>query len=99
VSRREEAAHHLPEARVVADQRAHVVFLLQRRHHGLAHLRVVEGRVQVVHAEGADVAERIGDVDHHVPIAAQHRHQVGDRVLPPVDSPFCNAAAAVAGRA
>jgi hypothetical protein len=47
-------------------QGAHVVFLAQRHHHRAADPHVVEGRVQVVHAEAADVAERIGDVDGDV---------------------------------
>ena len=39
----------------------------------------------MVHAEGADVAEGVGNVDCNVAILAQQRHQIGNRILPPVD--------------
>jgi len=39
----------------------------------------------MVHAEAADIAERIGDVDRDIAVLAQQRHQVGNRILPPVD--------------
>ena len=84
-ARREVAGQRLPEVVVVAHQGAHVVLLAQRHQHRAPHAHVVEGRVQVVHPEGADVPERVGDVDGHVAVALQRRHQVGDGVLPPVD--------------
>ena len=82
---REEARDRLPQAGVVADHGAHVVFLAERHLHGAPHLHVVEGRVHVVHAERADVAERIGDVDLDVLVLLEHRHEIGDRRFPPVD--------------
>ncbi len=82
---REEARQRLPQRLVVADDGAHVVFLAQRHHHGPARAHVVERRVEVVDAERADVAERVGDVDVEVAVALEQRHQVGDRVLPPID--------------
>ncbi len=94
---REEARQRLPQLVVRADDGAHVVFLVQRHLHGLAHLHVVEGRMQVVEAEGADVAERIGDVDLDVAVALQHRHEIRERVSHQSISPFCSAADAVAG--
>jgi hypothetical protein len=57
----------------------------ERRQHRPAHLHIVEGRMQVVHAEGADIAERIADIDVDVGVALEHRHEVGERGLPPVD--------------
>ncbi len=83
-ARGEETRQRLPERLIVADQRAHVVFLVHRHQHGAARFDVVERRMQVVHPEHADVAERIGDVDADVAVLLQHRHEIGNRILPPV---------------
>ena len=48
---REETRQRLPERGIVPDQRAHVVFLAQRREHGTSHLHIIEGRMQVIHPE------------------------------------------------
>src|SRR5262249_32775872 len=61
-ARSEEARDRLPQAGVVTDYGAHIVFLVQGHLHGAPHLDVVERRMQVVHAERADVAQGIGDV-------------------------------------
>lgn len=39
----------------------------------------------MVHPEGADIAEGIADIDADVLVLLQHGHEIGDRVLPPVD--------------
>src|SRR5262249_3499776 len=46
---------------------------------------IVKGRMQVVHAEAADLAQRVGDIHHHVAVLAQRRNDVGERLLQPVD--------------
>ncbi len=86
-TRREETRQRLPERGVIPDQRAHVVFLAEGREHGTSRLHIVEGRVQVVHPEHTDVAERVGDVDTDVAVLLEHRHEIGDRILPPIDLP------------
>jgi len=59
--------------------------LAHRHQHRAARPHVVERRVQVVHAEAADIAERIGDIDGNIAVLSQERYQVGNRGLPPVD--------------
>src|SRR5258706_5140567 len=81
----EEAGHRLPQRGVVAHQGAHVVFLAHRHQDCPACPHVVEGRVEMIHAEAADVAQRILDVDRDIAVLAEQWHQVGNRVLPPVD--------------
>ncbi len=39
----------------------------------------------MVHAERADVAERVGDIDGDVAVLLQDRHEVRDRILPPIN--------------
>src|SRR5215212_1190382 len=84
-ARREISGQRLPQAVVVADEGPHVLLLVERHEDRAAGPHIAERRVQVVHAEGADVAERIGDVDRDVAVLPEHRHEVGDRVLPPID--------------
>jgi len=82
---RNEARHRLPQRGVVANDGAHVVLLAHRHQDRAPRPHVVERRMQVIHAEAADIAERVGDVDPHVAIALEQRRQVGERLLPPVD--------------
>ena len=84
-ARGEEARQRFPETVVVADDGAHVVFLAHRHQNRAPRPHVVERRVEVVHAEAADIAERIGDIDRDIAVLAQQRNQVGNRILPPVD--------------
>ncbi len=39
----------------------------------------------MVHPERTDVAERVGDIDADVAVLLEHRHEIGDRILPPID--------------
>ncbi|GJD96138.1 hypothetical protein OCOJLMKI_3356 [Methylobacterium iners] len=82
---REKARHPLPKRVIRSDDGAHVILLAHRHQDRAADVRVVERRVEVVHPEGADIAKRIGDVDGDVQRALERRHEVGERVLPPVD--------------
>ena len=82
---REEAGQRLPQRSVVADERAHVVFLAHRHQHRAPRPHVVERRIQEVHTERADIAEGIADVDADVLVLLQDGHEVRNRILPPVD--------------
>ena len=39
----------------------------------------------MVHPQRTDIAQRVGDIDHHIAVALQQRDQVRDRLLPPVN--------------
>ena len=82
---REHAAELAPQRGVGADHRAHVVFLAERHLHRAPHLHVIEGGMHVIEAEGAEVAEWVGDVDLDVAVALQHGHEIRERGFPPVD--------------
>ena len=81
----EERRQHLPQCLVVADDGAHVILLAERHHHCAPDPHVVEGRIQVIDPERADIAQRVGDVHVDAAVLLQQRHEVGGRVLPPID--------------
>ena len=68
----------------VAEHRLQVVRLVDEVEQGFARLRVVEGRMEMVHPQHALGAELVGGDDPHARIP-QHGQEVGARVLDVVD--------------
>ncbi len=83
--RREQADILAPQPGIVAGGRRHEVRLRQSLEDHAPDRGLVEGRIEVVHDAGAEVAERRGELRGDLRVGLQGRHKIADRVLPPVD--------------
>src|SRR5208337_5276736 len=70
---------------VAAGDGQRIIVLVDDVEQRLAHLRIIEGRKQLVEADHAHRAQRVGVLDPDVLVLGKQRNQVGRQHLPPVD--------------
>ena len=83
-ARREHACRHHRQRGVRADRRIHKGALLHRRQQGAAHRRIVEGRMEKIEPQHAQIAGRVDHADLDIPVAAQQGQQIRQRGFPPI---------------